>query len=102
MEVISILILVTYDVKTETSAGRKRLRKIAKECVNYGQRVQNSVFECMLDSTQYRLLKGKLQNIMDEDEDSIRFYNLGKRHDTKIEALGCNHTYDADNDYLSI
>lgn len=102
MEIEIMLVLVTYDVKTETAAGRKRLRKIAKECVNYGQRVQNSVFECMLDSTQFRLLKGKLEAIMDKEEDSIRLYNLGKRSDTKIETLGNRQTYDPDNGYLSV
>ena len=59
-----MLILITYDVNTETEAGKARLRKIAKQCVNYGQRVQNSVFECMLDSTQYRQLKGILSELM--------------------------------------
>lgn len=97
-----MLVLVTYDVSTETAAGRKRLRKIAKECVNYGQRVQNSVFECVLDSTQFRLLKGKLENLMDKEEDSIRFYNLGNHSDTRIEAIGKTHSYDAENDYLAI
>lgn len=96
-----MLILVTYDVNTETEAGKRRLRKIAKQCVNYGQRVQNSVFECMLDTTQYRELKGRLSEIM-SGEDSIRFYNLGNRSKTRIESLGIDKSYDPENDYLDI
>ena len=60
-----MLVVITYDVNTETAAGRKRLRQIAKQCVNYGQRVQNSVFECLLDAAQCRMLQGKLVSIMD-------------------------------------
>ena len=65
-----MMVLITYDVNTEDAAGRKRLRKIAKECVNYGQRVQNSVFECLLDAAQNKLLQHKLRGIMDENKDS--------------------------------
>lgn len=93
--------LVTYDVNTESAAGKKRLRKIAKECQNYGQRVQYSVFECSVDATQYRLLKGKLCDLMDED-DNIRFYNLGKNGSARIEQFGKHKSYDAEQDYLTI
>lgn len=96
-----MLVLVTYDVNTETASGRKRLRKIAKECVNYGQRVQNSVFECSLDASQYRLLKGILCDIM-SDEDSLRFYNLGNHAESKIEQFGKTKSYNAESDYLSV
>lgn len=96
-----MLVLVTYDVNTETAAGKKRLRKIAKECVNYGQRVQFSVFECSVDAAQYRMLKGKLCAIM-SDEDSLRFYNLGNNPASRIEQFGKKKSYDADNDFLSI
>ncbi len=96
-----MLMLVTYDVNTETAAGRKRLRKIAKECQNYGQRVQYSVFECSVDAAQYRLLKGKLCDLMDED-DNVRFYNLGKNGSTRIEQFGKHKSYDAEHDYLTI
>ena len=96
-----MLVLVTYDVDTTTKAGQKRLRKIAKECVNYGQRVQYSVFECSLDASQYRELKGRLCALMGE-EDSIRFYNLGNRGQTRIEQFGAKKSYDAENDFLSI
>ena len=96
-----MLILITYDVNTETEAGKARLRKIAKQCVNYGQRVQNSVFECMLDSTQYRQLKGVLSELMSEN-DSIRFYNLGDKASSRIETLGKFKGYNPVDDFLSI
>ena len=83
-----MLVLITYDVNTEDAAGRKRLRGIAKECVNYGQRVQNSVFECLLDAAQCRMLQAKLCAIMDAERDSLRFYYLGKQYEKKIEHFG--------------
>ena len=88
-----MLVLITYDVNTENAAGRKRLRQIAKQCVNYGQRVQNSVFECLLDPAQYKLLQAKLCAIMDPEKDSLRFYYLGTRYENKIEHFGCKQTY---------
>ncbi len=89
-----MLVLITYDVNTETPAGRKRLRRIAKQCVNYGQRVQNSVFECLLDASQCVELKAKLLKLMDSKSDSLRFYYLGNNYDSKIEHFGCKVTYD--------
>lgn len=89
-----MLILITYDVNTEDSAGRKRLRQIAKQCVNYGQRVQNSVFECLLDAAQCRMLQAKLCKIMDPKKDSLRFYYLGNRYENKIEHFGAKRTYE--------
>ena len=83
-----MLILVTYDVNTETSAGKTRLRKVAKQCVNYGTRVQNSVFECILDQAQFVLLKAKLCDLIDVRVDSLRFYHLGNKHSTKVEHIG--------------
>ena len=83
-----MLVLITYDVNTETSAGRKRLRQIAKQCVNYGQRVQNSVFECILDNAQCITLKAILEDIIDESVDSLRFYYLGNKYQTKVEHMG--------------
>ena len=88
-----MLVLITYDVNTGDAAGRRRLRQIAKQCVNYGQRVQNSVFECMLDSAQCRLLQAKLLSIMDQEKDSLRFYYLGKRYENKIEHFGAKQAY---------
>ena len=83
-----MLVLVTYDVNTETAAGKKRLRQVAKQCVNYGRRVQNSVFECIVDNAQWITLKALLTDIIDEEVDSLRFYYLGNRYQTKVEHVG--------------
>lgn len=83
-----MLILITYDVNTETSAGRARLRRVAKQCVNYGTRVQNSVFECILVNAQFVKLKAILKDIIDENVDSLRFYDLGNKYKTKVEHIG--------------
>ena len=83
-----MLVLITYDVNTETAAGRKRLRKVAKQCVNYGRRVQNSVFECILDNAQCVTLKSILADIIDESVDSLRFYYLRNKYQTKVEHMG--------------
>ncbi|GAF23118.1 CRISPR-associated protein Cas2 [Bacillus sp. JCM 19047] len=72
-----MLVLITYDVKTSSPGGTKRLRKVSKACQNYGQRVQNSVFECVLDSTQLTILKHELLEMIDPENDSLRFYRLG-------------------------
>lgn len=88
-----MLVLITYDVNTENAAGRRRLRQIAKQCVNYGQRVQNSVFECLLDTAQCKQLQASLLSIMDKNLDSLRFYYLGKHYENKIEHFGCKATY---------
>ena len=89
-----MLILITYDVNTETSAGRSRLRKVAKQCVNYGQRVQNSVFECQVDAVKYREIKAVLEKIVDKDTDSLRFYNLGDKYKNKVEHIGAKPGFD--------
>ena len=89
-----MLVLITYDVNTQDAAGRKRLRQIAKQCVNYGQRVQCSVFECLLDAAQCRMLQAKLCNIMDAEKDSLRFYYLGNKYESKIEHFGAKQTYE--------
>ena len=83
-----MLVLITYDVNTETAAGRKRLRKVAKQCVNYVRRVQNSVFECILDNAQCVTLKSILADIIDGSVDSLRFYYLGNKYQTKVEHMG--------------
>ena len=75
-----MLVLITYDVNTETEAGKRRLRRVAKQCVNYGQRVQNSVFECVMDAAKCREVKNKLEKIIDKDKDSLRFYYLGNNY----------------------
>ena len=89
-----MLVLITYDVNTETAAGRKRLRQIAKQCTNYGQRVQNSVFECLVDASQCKQLQHKLVSLIDEKADSLRFYYLGNSYQNKIEHFGAKTTYD--------
>ena len=91
-----MLVLITYDVNTETPAGRKRLRKVAKQCVNYGQRVQNSVFECVLDAAQSRKVQHLLEEIIDPETDSLRFYYLGNHYKTKIEHIGAKPSYEAE------
>lgn len=89
-----MFVLITYDVNTEDAAGRRRLRKIAKQCINYGQRVQNSVFECVLDAAQLRALEAKLVATMDQEKDSLRFYNLGNNYSEKIRHYGVKPSYD--------
>lgn len=87
-----MMVVITYDVCTETRAGQKRLRKVAKECVNYGQRVQNSVFECVVDEAQFRKIKHRLEQIIDKSTDSLRFYRLGNNYQNKIEHIGAKGT----------
>lgn len=83
-----MLVLITYDVNTETASGRTRLRKVAKKCEDYGRRVQNSVFECILDQAQTIKLKAMLTDIIDENLDSLRFYYLGNQYKTKVDHVG--------------
>ena len=83
-----MLMLITYDVNTTTPAGAKRLRQVAKLCEKYGIRVQNSVFEVLVDGAQLVTLKAKLRELIDEDEDSVRLYRLGNSYEHKIEAMG--------------
>ena len=83
-----MLVLITYDVNTENPAGKKRLRKVAKLCERYGIRVQNSVFECLLDAAQYAMLKARLTALIDEQIDSLRFYRLGNAYQSKVEHVG--------------
>ncbi len=91
-----MLVLITYDVNTEDAAGRRRLRKVAKECVNYGQCVHNSVFEFNLDSTKLELLKHKLEKLINPKLDSLRIYNLGNHYSGKIQHIGAKPSYDAE------
>ena len=88
-----MLVLITYDVNTTTKAGEKRLRKVAKECVNYGQRVQNSVFECLLTEAQFVVLKARLISIINDTMDSVRFYFLGNNWQRRIEMIGKETSY---------
>lgn len=89
-----MLILITYDVNTETTEGRRRLRKVAKICKNHGQRVQNSVFECLVDPTQFAIVKEQLVSEIDLDWDSLRFYFLGRNWKRRIEHFGAKPAYD--------
>jgi CRISPR-associated protein Cas2 len=91
-----MLVLITYDVNTETPLGRKRLRRVAKQCVNYGQRVQNSVFECVMDAAKCREVQHKLEQIIDKDKDSLRFYNLGNNYKSKIVHIGAKESFDVE------
>ena len=89
-----MLVLITYDVDTTTKAGEKRLRKVARECVNYGQRVQNSVFECLITEAQFVELKAMLDAIINDTTDSIRFYFLGNHWQRRIEQMGKQTSFD--------
>lgn len=88
-----MLVLITYDVSTADADGKRRLRNVAKKCVAYGQRVQNSVFECLLDAAQYKRLKAELAQIIDPAQDSLRFYALGNNYRSKIEHVGAKTAY---------
>ena len=89
-----MMVLITYDVNTETPAGRKRLRKVAKQCQNYGQRVQNSVFECILDPARLKQLQHNLEDLIDLERDSIRYYYLGNKWRNRIEHIGVKESID--------
>jgi len=91
-----MMVLITYDVNTETENGKRRLRKVAKQCMNYGQRVQNSVFECKLDNSQLVQVKNILEGIIDKKKDSLRFYVLGNNYKDKVIHIGAKETYDID------
>ena len=83
-----MLMLVTYDVKTETAAGRRRLRRVARACLDFGQRVQNSVFECEVDPAQWAMLRARLVSEIEPGEDSLRFYRLGADGRRRVEHVG--------------
>ena len=95
-----MMVLVTYDVNTETAQGRKRLRHVAKLCVDYGQRVQNSVFECSVTPAEFVEIKAKLLSIIDTESDSIRFYLLGKNWQNRLETIGRDTIDDPDRGVL--
>ena len=89
-----MMVLVTYDVSTESEGGQKRLRRVAKVCKNYGQRVQKSVFECVVDPAQWARFRGRLLEEIDPEEDSLRFYFMGKNWKERLEHVGANAGYD--------
>lgn len=89
-----IFVLITYDVNTENAEGKKRLRRITKQCLNYGQRVQNSVFECVIGPAKFKEVQHKLIEIINKEKDSLRFYYLGKNYKNKVEHIGVKPSYD--------
>lgn len=89
-----MMVLITYDVATDDVAGKRRLRLVAKTCVDYGQRVQNSVFECLVDPVQFAQLRKKLEDIIDPEKDSLRYYFLGSNWKRRVEHVGAKETYD--------
>ncbi len=89
-----MLVLVTYDVRTVTPAGQRRLSRVAKACLDFGQRVQNSVFECQVDPGQFAELRARLVELIEPTEDSLRFYFLGKHGQRRIEHVGAKPTVD--------
>ena len=94
-------ILVTYDVDTTDKAGQRRLRRVAKACIDYGQRVQNSVFECELTEVQLCMLKERISEIIDHSLDSIRIYHLNRNENRRVEVMGVESAFDV-NDALII
>ncbi len=89
-----MLVLITYDVNVTTDAGKRRLRKVAKQCVNHGQRVQNSVFECLVDPAQFAELRHRLESIVEPETDSLRYYFLGTNWKNRVEHFGAKSAYD--------
>ena len=89
-----MLVLICYDVNTETAAGQKRLRKVAKKCEDYGQRVQNPVFECLVDNAQLTQLKHALEELIELKTDSLRFYYLGDKWKNRVEHIGAKPSLD--------
>lgn len=95
-----MFVLITYDVNITTSDGAKRLRNVAKECVDHGKRVQNSVFECLLTEAQFIKLKSRLESMIDQKQDSVRFYILGNNWKHKVETIGKNMGVDLSGDLI--
>ena len=95
-----MMVLITYDVETVTPSGAKRLRRVAKECQNYGQRVQNSVFECVVTEAQFALLKSSLASKIDKEKDTIRFYFLGNNWNNRIEHIGQQTSFDVTSELI--
>lgn len=83
-----MMVVVAYDVQTLQQSGRKRLSRVSKMCCHYGQRVQNSVFECLVSPSEFLVLENELEKIIDKDEDSLRFYMLGDNYSSRIKAVG--------------
>lgn len=97
-----MMVLISYDVSTVDKAGKRRLRRAAKACLNYGQRVQNSVFECDVDPAQWIALRAELEDIIDAGQDSLRFYHLGSNWQRRVEHIGAKPTQDLFGDQLIV
>ncbi|WP_342515195.1 CRISPR-associated endonuclease Cas2 [Sporosarcina sp. FSL K6-1522] len=91
-----MLVLITYDVSTISDGGKKRLRRVAKKCEDFGVRVQNSVFECILDAAQLKKLEIELEQLIDPSVDSLRFYRLGNNHQSKVKHIGAKQSLDVE------
>ena len=89
-----MMVLITYDVNTESEGGKRRLRRVAKVCENFGQRVQHSVFECLVDPVQFTDLRFKVEKEIDKERDSLRYYLLGANWKRRVEHVGAKKTYD--------
>ena len=96
-----MMVLITYDVSTETEAGKRRLRKVSKKCQDYGQRVQHSVFECLIDPAQLKQLQHILQKIIDPEVDSLRFYYLGDNWKHRVEHIGAKPSIDLESTLIT-
>lgn len=95
-----MMVLITYDVETVTPSGARRLRRVSKECQNYGQRVQNSVYECVLTEAQFVVLKNRLSGIIDVEKDSVRYYFMGSNWNNRIEMVGKVTSYDVTSELI--
>ncbi|MBR5910758.1 MAG: CRISPR-associated endonuclease Cas2 [Bacteroidales bacterium] len=95
-----MMVLITYDVETVTSGGARRLRRVAKECQNYGQRVQNSVFECVLTEAQFAVLRNNILSIIDDEKDSVRYYFLGNNWNNRVEYIGRKTSFDVTSELI--
>lgn len=96
-----MMVLITYDVSTETEAGKKRLRHVSKKCEDYGQRVQKSVFECIIDPARLKILQAALKNIIDPEVDSLRYYYLGDESRRRVEHIGAKPSMDLEGTLIS-
>lgn len=96
-----MMVLITYDVNTQTNAGKKRLRKVAKQCENYGQRVQNSVFECVIDPARLKRLQDILEKLINPEKDSLRYYYLGDKWKTRVHHVGAKPALDLEGTLIS-
>ena len=95
-----MMVLITYDVETTTPSGARRLRRVSKECQNYGLRVQNSVFECVLTEAQFVVLKNRLSGIIDVEKDSVRYYFMGNNWSNRIEMVGKTTSYNVTSELI--